>query len=423
MSLQTRQPAPVVSRGTVVRFAAVLVLTALAAACGGSSTSPTGTTGAGGSTGGSGSTPTTVNNVLPLVVSGGPTGNYLNGLFASVTLCVPGSTTNCQTIDNLLVDTGSSGVRVLASALTLALPQQVDVNGRSIGECEHFLDSYTWGPVQTATVKLAGEQASSVPIQVIGTPSFAPAPSACTSSGLPPANTLATLGANGILGLGLYRQDCGLGCAVTGSVNPGLYFSCAGATCTTAVQALTLQVQNPVWLFPQDNNGVVISLPALLPSGALTVSGSLFFGVGTQTNNALGAAKVLTTDARGTVTTTFRSQAYTGTFLDSGSNGMFFLDSTTTGLPLCRTAPDFYCPPTLQNLTASMQGANGASQSVAFSVASAESLSGLFNAFNNVAGPHPGSFDWGLPFFFGRSVFTAIEGQSTPGGPGPYWAF
>ena len=30
---------------------------------------------------------------------------------------------------------------------------------------------------------------------------------------------------------------------------------------------------------------------------------------------------------------------------------------------------------------------------------------------------------WGLPFFFGRTVFTAIEGQTTPGGVGPYFAF
>jgi hypothetical protein len=32
-------------------------------------------------------------------------------------------------------------------------------------------------------------------------------------------------------------------------------------------------------------------------------------------------------------------------------------------------------------------------------------------------------FDWGLPFFFGRTVYTAIEGQSTPAGVGPYFAF
>jgi hypothetical protein len=30
-------------------------------------------------------------------------------------------------------------------------------------------------------------------------------------------------------------------------------------------------------------------------------------------------------------------------------------------------------------------------------------------------------FDWGLPFFFGRTVFTAIEDRGTPAGP--YFAF
>ena len=29
----------------------------------------------------------------------------------------PGSTTNCQTVDNVLVDTGSAGLRILKSAL------------------------------------------------------------------------------------------------------------------------------------------------------------------------------------------------------------------------------------------------------------------------------------------------------------------
>jgi hypothetical protein len=32
-------------------------------------------------------------------------------------------------------------------------------------------------------------------------------------------------------------------------------------------------------------------------------------------------------------------------------------------------------------------------------------------------------FDWGLPFFFGRTIYTAIENQSTPAGAGPYVAF
>jgi hypothetical protein len=46
--------------------------------------------------------------------------------------------------------------------------------------------------------------------------------------------------------------------------------------------------------------------------------------------------------------------------------------------------------------------------------------------FNDVAAPLPSTlygFDWGVPFFFGRNVFVAIEGSSTPGGTGPYVAY
>ena len=54
-------------------------------------------------------------NVQPITVNAGPANNYANGLFTSVTICVPGSASNCQTIDGVLVDTGSSGLRILSS--------------------------------------------------------------------------------------------------------------------------------------------------------------------------------------------------------------------------------------------------------------------------------------------------------------------
>src|ERR1700729_4220682 len=48
---------------------------------------------------------TTGANVVPLVVDGGPTGKIINTPFISITLCAPGSTTSCQTIDHIMVDT------------------------------------------------------------------------------------------------------------------------------------------------------------------------------------------------------------------------------------------------------------------------------------------------------------------------------
>jgi hypothetical protein len=360
-------------------------------------------------------------NFQSIVVNAGPANSYFNGAFTSVTVCPPGQST-CQTIDGILVDTGSTGLRVLGSSLTLSLPQQTDATGAAVVECFPFVDGFTWGAVQTADIKMGGEQASSVPIQVINNSGVPAIPPACSSFGTP-ENTLSDLGANGILGVGLFREDCGSGCAESGASNPGLYYSCPSSGCQIIAQTLARQVLNPVRLFATDNNGVVIQFPSVPTGGSATASGTMIFGIGTQTNNALGSAKVLTVDVNGNLLTSYGSQTYTGSYLDSGSNGIFFLDAKTTGLPVCTDSTDFYCPATLSSQSATIRGVNGANSAVNFNVGNADALNARFTAFNEVAGPSPGIFDWGLSFFYGRTVFTAIEGQSTPGGVGPYFAF
>ncbi len=49
-------------------------------------------------------------------------------------------------------------------------------------------------------------------------------------------------------------------------------------------------------------------------------------------------------------------------------------------------------------------------------------LGGNPDVFNIMNG-YPNSFDFGLPFFFGRKVYTAIEGRTAGGIIGPYVAF
>ena len=191
------------------------------------------------------------------------------------------------------------------------------------------------------------------------------------------------------------------------------------------VAGLAQQVQNPVWMFSSDNNGVIIELPAVPAGGAPSVSGSMIFGIGTQSNNNLGGATVFALNANADITTVYNGKSYNTSFIDTGSNGYFFLDQTTTGLPLCASPNSgFYCPTATQNLAASVQGSNGASKTVSFSIANADSLFTTPNfALPELGGPNTNTFDWGLPFFYGRNVFTAIELQNTPAGPGPYWAY
>jgi hypothetical protein len=400
----------------------------------------TGCSGSGSTTTGGGGSGTTTSNVQAFTVNTGPAAAaplnapYVNGAFTSVMVCVPGSTTSCQTIGGILLDTGSSGLRILSSALTISPTQQMGANGASIAECLPFLDGFTWGPVQMVDMTIAGEQAKSLPIQVING-SFSNIPNSCSSNGAP-QNDLLSLGANGILGIGSFPQDCGGACTESGAANPGLYYACppgANATCEVTPVSISNQLQNPIVLFPTDNNGVILQLDSV--SGAQTsVSGSLIFGIGTQTNNGLGSATVYALDpGLGNFTTTFNGQTYSDlAFLDTGSNAIYYLDSTTANQPICADVTFWYCPTTTQNLTATNQAfGGGASGPVDFTVGNADTLTANENdaAVNGLAGPSdstpafPFAFDWGLPFFYGRKVYTSIEGQNTPAGTGPYVAY
>jgi hypothetical protein len=189
-----------------------------------------------------------------------------------------------------------------------------------------------------------------------------------------------------------------------------------------SAEPLAQQVSNPVGFFASDNNGVIVELPSATTAASL--NGSLVFGIGTQSDNGMGSASVFPLDSNGEFTTAYHGHSYPG-FIDSGSNALFFLDSSLTSLPDCANDSSFYCPSSVSSLSATTSSPGGGNVTFNFSVGNADTL---FSepadfVFGTLAGPNPGAFDWGLPFFFGRNVFTAIESRSTPAGQGPYWAF
>ena len=357
-------------------------------------------------------TPVAASNVLPMVVGPGPSNN-VNIPFVSVRVCTPG-TSDCRTIDNILVDTGSTGLRLLSSAMSgLALPAQTTTGSAVTLECAQFLSFVTWGPVKLADIYLGGNKAPAVPLQVVADPAYPVVPSGCAAAA-PVAAGVSDLHANGILGIGVF-------------VNDGQrYYNCAPATpqarCSVVLTAAQ-QVQNPVAALDTDNNGVVLQLPAIGATGSRQVDGFLILGVGTRDNNQLGDARVIQTDSRGYFSTTYKGVTLTNSFMDSGSNGLYFADPA---LPDCPgTLTGFYCPTTTQNLSATMRLRNGAAETINFSIANTSSLlaSPSF-AYNNLGGTLAGvSFDWGLPFYFGRRVFSVIEGRSSVVGVGPLVAY
>lgn len=352
----------------------------------------------------------------------------------SVTVCAPGSASACQTIDNVLLDTKSFGLRIVNSSLSSilgSLPTLPSGSG-NLAQCALFADGLTWGTVRTADVHIGGETASSIPIQVIGDLPDATIPSDHCTDTVPATNaedTASALNANGILGIGVAVNDCGSACSLPiSNSNPSTYFSCppnvTTASCARAPVALNQQVANPIAHFATDNNGVLVQFPAVPDGGSSTVTGLVIFGINTQANNAMpGTVTTFATGAAGDLrNSTFNGAPGVDAFLDTGSNGLFF----SASLPSCgSSAPDFYCPTSKQTFSATLQGVAGTtSATVTFAADNANNLfkSGNF-ALSNLAGTAPGTtLDLGLPFYFGRTVYHGLD-LSSNGGQAPFIAF
>jgi hypothetical protein len=377
----------------------------------------------------------TGSNVVAVQISaGGVCGNIgsggtVNQPCASVTVCTPGNTNQCETISNILVDTGSYGLRIFSSALSQnlcsSLTPVTDPSGNPVAECAQFGTGQDWGAVMLADVQLGGETPVQVPIQVINQ-GFSYAPSVCASGDVGPASA----GFNGILGVGLFAQDCGAICSGEAGAG-GLYWSCSGTSCSGVKMTLANQVQNPVASLSSDNNGVIMELPSL-SGDAASVAGSLILGIDTKGNNSSNGTTKYGADSSANFVTVFQTHTYSQSFIDSGSNLLFIPSS---GLTDCGNDVGFLCPASPTAMTAVIKGASGSpsSPTVNFTISNAEAILNYPNAPNNYALEDIGgdatasgfshSFDWGLPFFYGRSVYVGIEGMSSNLGTGPYWAY
>ena len=369
---------------------------------------------------------------------GDPNSQYANEPCVSITICAPG-TSQCQTIDNILLDTGSVGLRLFSSVVTVSLPGLTS-SGYNLAECVQFADgSSQWGPISIADVKLGNEPAVTLPIQLINS-NYSSAPSPCTTAESSPDTDPAQAGFNGILGIGLFANDCDSYCASNGS--NGQYYSCSSTACAGALVLAGAQATNPVSAQTVDNNGVILKLPSVPTGGAPSLDGTLVLGIDTQANNAStsSGAKTYSADGNGQFTTVFSAfstSTLTG-FLDSGSS-VYFIPSPKNGsLPDCDSSAGgsrgsdysgFFCPSSTVTLSATNYSAVGSlNGSTALSIGNAYSL---FNSNNSVfreLGATSGSdtsavFDWGLPFFYGKNVYVGIQDQTSKLGTGPYWAY
>ncbi|MHB1286582.1 MAG: DUF3443 family protein [Leptospirales bacterium] len=396
----------------------------LTAGCGG---------GGGGNQGGRGEP-----NTLPIYLgaAGDNTvcGNFINAPCTDVTIC-SSLGINCQTISDMLVDTGSSGIRVFPSALNSPgnYSPITTGSGSPVGECARFGNgSYgDWGPLVKAQVTLGGEPAVAIPIQLIE-PTYA---GQYTSSGSPkasnpscgssfvPDTSPTQAGYNGILGVGLGIHWCGSLCATKTN---SFYFACPSTTCSPTTLSESSQDQNPVASLPNgDDNGVVISLPSPVATESSSLTGTLILGIGTESNNtpssgvtAYPAATNFTFDTKFKgVTYTPSSSSKNFAFIDSGSPAYYFTDSLSNcSSPNTST----YCPASPVSLSAEIAGDGGSPYAtIDFSIAAPSFQYPVIGTI----GIQGGGFDWGLPFFFGRDVYVGINTKPSMGTTGPFWAF
>jgi len=365
------------------------------------------------------------NNVLPVTVNGSlcsplTSSSYLNKPCVSVTVCTPGSTTACTTINDILLDTASFGLRIFKQALTVPLTQVNASDGGSLAECAQFGDgSSEWGSVNLADIVLGNERALGVPIQVIDS-TFGTVPGTC---GTPDA-TPEIAGFNGILGVGVFGEDCGPVCTDPNNANIGIYFSYNGSVCAGTAVVLSDQVQNPVVSLPTDNNGVIVELPSVPLSGASSVNGNLVLGIGTQTNNIPSGVATYSTDGFGEINTDFYGITYPSV-IDSGSNGLFFMSPSASMIPMCPSGSVWFCPSTTTTLSAVNNSAFGpTSGQVLFQIGNFNSLTNsVNNVFSDIGAVQPAMLIWGLPFHYGRFVYVGIENQVSSLGTGPYVAY
>jgi len=336
----------------------------------------------------------------------------------SVTVCVPG-TTNCRTVPNIEVDTASIGLRIFSQALSITLPpEQSGTN--PIAECLVFGSGSAWGPVSLASVTLGGEPSINVPIQIIdSTFGTASPPVPCDSDLLVSPGSLGNV--NGILGVeeGQFDQSFE-------------YFVCQSGSCTAVAPPSVQQVQNPVFLLPQDNNGIFVFMSGVPNQGAAQGTGALILGIGTGPGNdpqfvsSGNPYSILSTSSRA-FNTTYKGNVIFPGFIDTGTNFLIFPDSSIPTCTIGISSEPFYCPqPSPMGLIGANSANTGPSENVGFLVANPSTLlnSGRSGAFNDLAIPFGfdgGGFDWGLPFFFGRSVFIAYS--HTVLGDTPLWGW
>ncbi len=351
-------------------------------------------------------------NQITVKLNGGHFGNSPNLATVSVTICEP-NTDKCQKINDIQLDTGSTGLRIFKSSVltgfNLKLPHAT-LAGKNAYECADFgLGDKVWGSVRYADVQIGGELAKNLRIQIQNTQNYT---KHCPASG----SGISDTNINGILGINPAPDD-------NLDANYFLCLNNGNSKCVLQTQP-TRQVatQNPVYKFPLDNNGYSIEFPTV-KSPEHRITGTLTFGINTERNNRLSSSikrfSMFPSDSTGYIIAKLDGRKI-GTLIDSGTN-MNVLP-TIKGLRVCAFYGKWHdsstCPLKHFKIPITLLGIHP--QKVFISASSVD-----FNNYKQFAALPGFTFAnskastliLGVPFFFGKRIYFDILNHDNPKDP------
>lgn len=366
---------------------------------------------------------------VPISIGSGMNGYGINTMYVSITLCRDQSGTSCQTIDNIILDTGSFGLKINKSALPESfietLPRVTTNDDQMVYACNTFGSGYVFASEHYASLHLANDYTNNVVVQIIENAPTDEIPNSCVAKG--PFDNFENFGANGIIGVNpaltlsnssilLYRKD----------VN-GIYQALSESE-TSSVPILN---QNPLPSLQHNNNGFVIAIPPTLQNTNTNIAGKLILGVNTGGNNLITKKTNLIVASESSLSTVCNSGCFYSKIenpestipavFDSGTNSWVFISNN---IPICSYG---YCPesPFVWNSWVfSYNFAANESYQVTGIITKDEESGGEDLSFSVMPGWGYENTNnetlYGSPFFFGKNVYIVFPSKKSSS---PIWGF
>lgn len=377
---------------------------------------------------GSGGNATSTPNQVPISIGSGLNGDGINTMYISLTVCANNSGTNCQTVDNIILDTGSFGVKINKSALpesfVLSLPRVTTNAGNEVYACNTFGSGYVFADEHYAVLNLAGTMTSNVILQAIENSPTAEIPDSCTAKG--PFDDFANFGANGIIGINPAITLGNSSLLLYKNIN-GIYEPLTNAE----ESGLPVLNQNPLPSLATNNNGFVVSIPPVSQNTNTNVNGTLILGINTENNNKITAQTNLVVASESDLSVVCNSACFYSKItnpestipavFDSGTNGWVFMSNT---LPQCDYG---YCPESPTIWTSSVYSydfAANESYTISATISADEVVNGQSLSFAVMPGWGYYNYNnqtlYGSPFFLGKNVYVVFPGTQNRN---PIWGF